>query len=126
MTFGQCPKNCLLERNLCANSLEFSCSYSHGTVLRTSCAPEPKNGDTTKDSGAKSSDSTVTDLDTDELTQDDILQIVFSFDGVDYFNQWWTDETYSRTEKINENAQPSGVLLYMDLTDYTAGTGLGQ
>ena len=66
-----------------ANSLNLVVITVTGLLFLTSCAPEPKNADTTKDSGAKSSDSTVTDLDTDELTQDDILQIAFSFDDVD-------------------------------------------
>ena len=48
-----------------------------GLSFLTSCAPEPKNADTTKDSGAKSSDSTVTDLDTDELTQTIFYRLSF-------------------------------------------------
>jgi hypothetical protein len=94
-----------------------------GLSFLTSCAPDTKGVDSTKDSGAKSSDSTVADLNTDELTSASVQQIAFSFDGVEYFNQWWTAETYSRTVRINDNAQPGDILLYMDLTDYTPGSG---
>ena len=41
----------------------------------TSCAPEPKNGDTTKDSDASSSNTPPVDLNTDDLSSDDILLI---------------------------------------------------
>ena len=87
------------ERNIFAKLLEFGCIFSPWTVIYDFLCSRAQEQHLTKDSGAKTSDSTVTDLDTDELTQNDILQIVFSFDGVDYFNQWWTDETYSRSEK---------------------------
>ena len=46
-----------------------------GLSYLTSCAPEPKNADTTKDSGAKNSNNPPVDLNTDDLSSDDILLI---------------------------------------------------
>ena len=91
--------------------------------LSTGCTPEVKSEDTTKDSVTNQADATVADLNTDELTSADVQQVVFSLDGVQYFNQWWTSQSYTQTTYINDEAQPGDDLLYMDLTDYTPSTG---
>ena len=49
--------------------------FAIGLSVLTSCGPEPKNGDTTKDSDASNSNTPPVDLNTDDLSSDDILLI---------------------------------------------------
>ena len=92
-----------------------------GTLV--SCAPDGKNADSTKDSST--TDSTVVDLNTDELSSGDIQQIVFnSTTPFAYHHEYWSGRDEPNTDKVADNTQPGDVLLYVNVDGtYVAGTG---
>ena len=92
-----------------------------GTLV--SCASEVKSSDSTKDSST--TDSTIVDLNTDELSGSDVQQVVFSSSTpFEYHHEYWSGRDENNTDKVADNTQPGDVLLYVNVdSTYTAGTG---
>ena len=83
-----------------------------GTLV--SCAPEVKSSDSTKDSST--TDSTIVDLNTDELSGSDVQQVVFSSSTpFEYHHEYWSGRDENNTDKVADNTQPGDVLLYVNV-----------